>query len=112
MKGDVMNNILKNILVILVSVSPALAIAAEQAAPAPAAKVASNKSEHKKPEMLTLVGVTKDNRSGIEKLAKENGAHKASLDVKTGSLKISGGDFKKDQFQSKLTTDFPGVSVK
>ena len=104
-----MNNIRKNILGLLLAAMPAIAIAAEPAAPAP--KVAS-KTESKKPEMLTLNGVTKENRNGIEKLAKENGAKHASLNVKTGSLKVFGSEFKKDQFVSKLTTQFPGVSVK
>lgn len=119
-----MINIRKNILGLVVATLPMVALAAdatpakevkpavEAKATAKTEKVASNKSETKKPTMLSLQGVNKENREGIEKLAKENGAKHASLNAKSGMLKLTGGSFNKEQFVGQLGTKFPGVSVK
>ena len=92
-----MKNIRKSLMVLMLAAIPMVSFA---------------KDSGSKPEMINLNGVTKENRTGIEKLAKENGATKASLDQKSGTLKVYGHEFKKDQFASKVSTQFPGVSVK
>jgi hypothetical protein len=79
---------------------------------APAEK--SAKAEKMERFELKVTGGTKANRAEIEKLAKEEGAKHASLNVKSGELKIStmeGKTFDREAFSKKLTEKVPGVSV-
>ena len=80
---------------------------------APMAKSTHAKHMSTMTEMqYTLNGVTDQNRIEIEKLAKKAGAFKASLDSKTGILKVEAKkQFNKDEFVSSLSK-VTGVSLK
>ncbi len=122
-----MTNMKKVVLSLVIAALPAISLAEEQkpaaapAAPAPVSAQPAAKAETPKghkvakaSEMkLTLSGVSKENRVGIEQLAKDAGASHASLNVKSGQLKVQyTKEFNKDQFTSSLTSKYPGVSIK
>src|SRR5262245_52558890 len=100
----------KTIMALLVlALLPLLGQAAEPAKNA-AGSTASTQKTYPAME-ITLSGVTQQNRAQIEKLAKQVGAKQASLNIKTGILKISHTEkFDKDGFSKLLTEQVPGVS--
>lgn len=102
---------------VVVASLPLLALAgpvkAKMPVPQASQQVAAAKTETPSSVEFTLNGVTAANRADIEKIARSSGADRASLNIKSGVLRIRPGkSFNKDEFMKSLQEKVPTVSLK